>query len=95
MFNPQEALILGQGRKLSFIVNRAGTVVGFIEEHPDTRNPGAQCIGSGMFDTPEGREYHGPYWKVISEEPLTLSPSILCTACGNHGFVTAGHWQAV
>lgn len=31
-------------------------------------------------------------WDVISLEPLTLSPSILCRACGDHGFIRDGKW---
>lgn len=31
-------------------------------------------------------------WDLVSEEPLTLSPSLLCRACGHHGFVRDGRW---
>jgi hypothetical protein len=31
-------------------------------------------------------------WDLVSEEPLTLSPSVLCRACGDHGFVQQGKW---
>lgn len=31
-------------------------------------------------------------WRVESLEPLTLSPSLLCTSCGLHGFVRNGAW---
>lgn len=31
-------------------------------------------------------------WDLISEEPLTLSPSLLCRACGHHGFIRGGKW---
>lgn len=30
-------------------------------------------------------------WQVQSWEPLTLSPSLLCT-CGDHGFIRANKW---
>lgn len=30
--------------------------------------------------------------KIVSTIPLTITPSILCTDCGTHGFVTAGRW---
>lgn len=29
---------------------------------------------------------------IVSTDPLTISPSILCTDCGLHGFVTDGRW---
>lgn len=31
-------------------------------------------------------------WQVVSWEPLTLSPSLLCMRCGDHGFVREGKW---
>lgn len=31
-------------------------------------------------------------WVVEQEEPLTLSPSLLCRACGDHGFIREGKW---
>jgi hypothetical protein len=30
--------------------------------------------------------------EVVSLEPLTLSPSVVC-ACGAHGYVKAGQWE--
>jgi hypothetical protein len=31
-------------------------------------------------------------WVVESENPLTLSPSLLCRSCGFHGFIKQGRW---
>lgn len=31
-------------------------------------------------------------WDVLSEKPLTLSPSLLCRVCGHHGFIRNGAW---
>jgi hypothetical protein len=31
-------------------------------------------------------------WVVRSTDPLTVTPSILCTGCGTHGFITDGQW---
>lgn len=33
---------------------------------------------------------HG--WDLLSEQPLTISPSLLCRTCGNHGFIRSGKW---
>lgn len=65
--------------------------VGLIELH---RTPqGAPCAGSILFDIPENAPYVGaPMWTVESRDPLTLSPSLLCTACGHHGFIRGGRW---
>lgn len=34
-------------------------------------------------------------WSVISRDPLTLSPSILCSdpGCKDHGFIENGKWR--
>lgn len=34
-----------------------------------------------------------PLWDVVNEEPLTLTPSVLCS-CGWHGFITDGKWRS-
>jgi len=66
-----------------------GPYVGLIESH---RSPdGAECAGSITFDVPEAEGLRGPRWHVVSWEPLTITPSILCS-CGNHGFITDGRW---
>lgn len=31
-------------------------------------------------------------WDLVSLEPLTLAPSLLCTACGHHGHIVNGKW---
>lgn len=45
-------------------------------------------------DTPEVRRVFttGPFWQVISWEPLHLEPSILMKTCGCHGFIRNGKW---
>jgi hypothetical protein len=32
------------------------------------------------------------HWTLVSREPLTLSPSLLCRLCGHHGFIRDGKW---
>lgn len=34
-------------------------------------------------------------WKLESEQPLTLSPSLLCRACKLHGYIRDGKWVPV
>lgn len=31
-------------------------------------------------------------WDVQSFEPLSMTPSLLCRACKDHGFITRGKW---
>jgi hypothetical protein len=61
--------------------------VGIIEYH---RTPQGWCGGWVPFNVhPHANDAH---WTVNSLEPLDLSPSLLCTICGNHGFIREGRW---
>ena len=31
-------------------------------------------------------------WTLGKLDPLTVSPSLLCRACGHHGFIRDGRW---
>lgn len=33
------------------------------------------------------------HWKLHSEQPLTVSPSLLCPVCGHHGHIRGGKWE--
>lgn len=71
---------------------------------PDIERCGAQvahknkegdwCASGIHFDTEDVRKVFSPtsLWQVISWEPLTLSPSLLCMRCGDHGFIRDGKW---
>ncbi len=32
--------------------------------------------------------------KITSSDPLTVQGSLLCTVCGDHGFIRDGRWAA-
>ncbi len=66
---------------------------GIHETHPHAQT-GEPCTGSLAFDTPNNHAHHdtGPFWTVESLEPLTLSPSVLCSVCGHHGWIRGGVW---
>lgn len=36
--------------------------------------------------------HSGGTWRVVQAEPLTVTPSIHCLACGTHGWITNGEW---
>jgi len=85
-------LDIGYGVSIKFSEHKGG-VVGIHERHPDKRDPTHLCGGFVFFDGPnEVRRNGTPVWKVESMNPLTLSPSILCRTCGNHGFIREGKW---
>lgn len=33
-----------------------------------------------------------PTWKVVSKNPLSMTPSIKCGCDGQHGYITEGRW---
>jgi hypothetical protein len=65
-------------------------VVGIQYRHPDGK--GGTCEGWAPFAGryPDANSTEG--WSVEGEAPLTLSPSLLCRACGHHGFIRNGQW---
>ena len=85
---------LGPGHSIAFCTHGPDVIVGAIETHPDARN-GEPCSGSIAFNVPEADAAYPPdrpRWTVECWDPLTLSPSIACRACGAHGWVREGKW---
>lgn len=59
-----------------------------------TNPSGQDCAGFVTLDGEVQRlvEPNRPNrWTVESWDPLTLSPSVLCS-CGDHGFIREGRW---
>lgn len=94
---------LGGGRILKWVVFSEDDVIGATERHPRAKDvewangkvdkAGEPCDGMMYFDVPELPPPWKPIaWKVESWDPLTISPSVLCTLCGNHGFIREGKW---
>jgi hypothetical protein len=54
---------------------------------------GGDCVGMVTFagDVQSKVDPHHATWDVQSREPLTISPSVLCS-CGDHGFIRDGRW---
>lgn len=91
---------LGDGHSISFFTVNGVDVVGGIESHPslkdtDYHKAGEECSGVIYFDVPSNTYVNRHKWAVESWDPLTLSPSVLCTLCGNHGFIREGKWLQV
>ncbi len=62
---------------------------GLIWHHTRPDN-GTPCSGCLSWDPDDAK-----HWTLVSREPLTLAPSLNCTACGRHGFIRAGGWVSV
>lgn len=52
---------------------------------PDNGKPCSGCLSWDPADE--------PHWDLLSREPLTLLPSLHCTACERHGWIKDGHWM--
>lgn len=60
----------------------------FLFEHDCINSAGEAFRSDGYLPLGGGEKR----WDLISVEPLTISPSVLCHACGTHGFMTNGVW---
>jgi hypothetical protein len=69
-----------------------GRLAGVAYWHPRPDN-GAKC--QGWVSVPDADGWPKDSWKLESEKPLTLSPSLACRACGHHGFIRDGKWVPV
>ncbi len=89
----RDEIELGDGHKLVYCKFNGQRRVAANIEH--IRPDGSHCKGFVPF---AGRAWANEFsgrittWDVIQEEPLTLAPSILCKACGDHGFIRNGKW---
>jgi hypothetical protein len=66
---------------------RGGDIVGYQVGHVDARDGVRNCA---TFVPTAGI---GKRWVVQSEAPLSLSPSVVCILCGDHGWVKEGKWE--
>ena len=85
---------LGDDHTLTFADYEGQKHVGATIEHK--RPDGTPCAGWVAFAGRAWAAHFAPgsiaTWVVESDDPLTLSPSVLCRTCGDHGFVRAGRW---
>jgi hypothetical protein len=91
----------GPGRSMKAVSEgESDRIVGYIETHPRKGDPERECRGFLYIDAEAAKKADmgrtgdnaHPVWEVKQEDPLTLTPSIECLECGNHGYVTAGKW---
>lgn len=86
---PENAIPIGPDHYVTFVTRRDGSKAGIYEWHRDPQ--GQWCAGYILFAQPH-ESHTRPSWTVESEQPLTLSPSVLCRACNNHGWIREGRW---
>lgn len=62
---------------------------GITVRHPKKDGSPGTC---GHIATWDGSMPPSHTWELISLSPLTIAPSLLCGACGDHGFIRDGKW---
>lgn len=80
---------IGHGVRIR-LWRRGGEPIGLFESHDAPG--GERCSGSLLFAVPASEGLPGPRWLIEAWDPLTLQPTIRCTACGHHGFIRGGRW---
>lgn len=77
-------------------VDQYGVIVEHLNPHT-----GRRCHGAVIFDSPTARRIEPEgraLWTVVSLDPLTVEPSVLCRfpgengECGDHGYIRDGRW---
>lgn len=90
-----QQVVLGEGRTASRVVfppaagNLVGETAGFLVTHPGA--DGQPCLSPSGHFIPTHAE-SAVRWTIESMQPLTLSPSLACRVCGDHGFIREGRW---
>lgn len=85
---------IGHGVYISRVVDSDGNWIGILEWHEcnsmNVTSSGVAAGGVNFENAPASVQ--GPRWRKLSDEPLTIQPSVLCRTCGLHGFITNGQW---
>lgn len=91
----EQAIDIGLGCFIEF-AEWGGEAAGINEFHRNAA--GEWCTGWVAFKgSPWSLQFEKikdfKCWDVVKLNPLTLSPSIKCTACGHHGHIVNGRWK--
>ena len=93
----RDEIDLGDGHRIVFSEYEGEARCGGNVIHPPAEG---KCGGQGWISF-EGRAWAKSFdpgqiatWKVEEDvgDRFTISPSILCRACGDHGFIRDGKW---
>lgn len=87
---------LGHGHRYAVMDNQDGQRLGIYEEHdsgrPDHCRSAIYFDGTDWADQLKRAGSSAVLWTVEANEPLTLSPSLVCQLCPEHGFIRQGQW---
>lgn len=77
---------LGPDRYMTRMVGPDGALEGIVEVH--TNAHGDECVGAVPFNM-----LRKPNFMYTGEWPnISVTPSILCKRCMNHGYIRDGKW---
>lgn len=82
---------LGDGCSIAFYGVDDEPIHGVLWRHDCPDDPRGPEHGGDAI--PFGPPYDGQHWRVLSWAPLTLDGSLLCRACGRHGWIRRGRWE--
>jgi hypothetical protein len=88
---PEGAVSLGHDTFYTKVF-RDGEWIGIHEWHRERGEYTAGFIAFTGRTRPEWWSPTSPTWEVLSETPLTLSPSLACGMCGHHGWIREDQW---
>ena len=87
-FDLGERVDIGHGHTLRAITYTGDEhPSGWEVEHQNLHDLSQEC-GAGVWVA----RREGNLWTLVSWEPLTIAPSVLCLRCGDHGFIQGGKW---
>lgn len=78
----EELTDIGKEHHIKYVFDGDGKPFEIIEYHFDTE--GKMCGGIVALGPGE--------WELVSDEPVTVKPSIDCDRCPSHGFILEGRW---
>lgn len=81
---------IGEGHSIE-IISAYGKDVGLLDYHKKPN--GSDCLGSIFWDATFQTDPN-KLWTLENgdREHITVSPSLACGICGDHGFIKDGKW---
>lgn len=94
---PRAWFDLGHGQECSLARGEDGSLIGVWLRHECAKVPSHgresdTSTGFGAFIPLATSTGYRNHWTLVSEEPLTIRPSVHFVDCGVHGFITDGKW---
>lgn len=86
---------LGHGVYCTNVSDHKDNWIGILEWHECVaaqNNTDSGLSAGGVYFQNAPENVQGARWQLVTAEPLTINPSVLCGTCGLHGFIREGRW---